>query len=37
MDLTPLVADPARPIAPFVTAHIEAFKADVEQKLARLG
>lgn len=36
MDLTPLVADPALPIRPYVTAFIDRFKADVEQKLDTL-
>jgi LmbE family N-acetylglucosaminyl deacetylase len=37
MDLTPLVTDPAKPIAPYVIAYIDQFKADVEQKLAKLA
>ena len=36
MDLTPLVADPGLAVAPFVTAFIDNFKADVEKKLAQL-
>ena len=36
MDLTPLVADPGLAVAPFVTAFIDNFKADVEKKLAHL-
>jgi hypothetical protein len=36
MDLTPLVADPGLAVAPFVTAFIDSFKADVEKKLAHL-
>jgi len=37
MDLTPLVADPEKPIAAYVTAYIDQFKKDVEAKLAKLG
>jgi LmbE family N-acetylglucosaminyl deacetylase len=36
MDLTPLVANPGLTVAPFVTAFIDNFKADVEKKLAQL-
>jgi len=36
MDLTPLVANPGLAVAPFVTAFIDNFKADVEKKLAQL-
>jgi LmbE family N-acetylglucosaminyl deacetylase len=37
MDLTPLVHDPALPIAGYVTGFIEKLKANVENRLARLG
>jgi LmbE family N-acetylglucosaminyl deacetylase len=37
MDLTPLVRDATLPLAPYVTSYIDAFKADVEEKLGRLG
>jgi hypothetical protein len=36
MDLTPLVNDPALPIAPYVTSFIDSFKGDVEKYLSRL-
>ena len=36
MDLTPLVADPSLPIAPYVTRHIDSFKAEVEKYLSKL-
>jgi len=36
MDLTPLVADPSLAVAPYVTAYIDSFKADVEKYLSKL-
>jgi LmbE family N-acetylglucosaminyl deacetylase len=37
MDLTPLVTDPAKPIAPFVDEAIQRFAQDVRERLGRLG
>lgn len=37
MDLTPLINDPALAIVPYVTGYIDRFKADVENKLTKLG
>jgi LmbE family N-acetylglucosaminyl deacetylase len=37
MDLTPLVEDPARPVAGYVLGFIDQLRTDVEQRLAKLG
>jgi len=37
MDLTPLVDDPALPIAGYALGFIDRLRADVEQRLAKLG
>ncbi len=37
MDLTPLIEDPALPIAGYTLGFIDQFHADVEQRLAKLG
>jgi LmbE family N-acetylglucosaminyl deacetylase len=37
MDLTPLIRDPSLPIASYVVGFIDQLRADVEQRLAKLG
>lgn len=37
MDLTPLIEDPKLPITGYVTGFIDQLRADVEQRLAKLG
>jgi LmbE family N-acetylglucosaminyl deacetylase len=37
MDLTPLVEDPNLPIAPYVLAYVDRLRADVEQRLMKVG
>lgn len=37
MDLTPLVSDPALPVNGYVLGFIDRLRADVEQRLAKLG
>lgn len=37
MDLTPLIDDPGLPVAGYVVGFIDQLRADVEQRLAKLG
>jgi LmbE family N-acetylglucosaminyl deacetylase len=37
MDLTPLIADPTLPITGYVVGFIDQLRADVEQRIAKLG
>lgn len=37
MDLTPLIEDPGLPVAGYVVGFIDQLRADVEQRLAKLG
>jgi len=37
MDLTPLIADPALPVSGYVLSFIDQLKADVQQRMAKLG
>jgi len=37
MDLTPLVEDPGLPVAGYILGFIDKMKADVENRLAKLG
>ncbi|MEK7409308.1 MAG: PIG-L family deacetylase [Acidobacteriota bacterium] len=37
MDLTPLIDDPGLPVAPYAAGFIAKFRADVEERLRRLG
>ncbi len=37
MDLTPLIEDPALPVAGYVLGFVDALRADVEQRLTKLG
>jgi hypothetical protein len=37
MDLTPLVEDPSLPIAAYVLAYVDRLRADIEQRLMKVG
>jgi hypothetical protein len=37
MDLTPLIADPTLSITRYVVGFIDQLRADVEQRIAKLG
>jgi hypothetical protein len=37
MDLTPLIDDAAMPVSGYILGFIDQLRADVEQRLAKLG